>query len=123
MIEGFGVDLADVARIQGALRQKGFESRVFGKPEIAYCRSAKGLRIYERFAARFAAKEAFVKACGGLFPGFRFRDVCVKNNRGGRPRLCCRVPRSGMSKAVFISRFHILPKVPWPLSSLKRILK
>ena len=63
MIIGIGCDLAEVSRIKRALGMKGFAARVFTQREQDYC-MARGVQAYASFAARFAAKEAFVKAVG-----------------------------------------------------------
>lgn len=63
MIIGIGCDLAEVSRIKRALGMKGFAARVFTQREQDYCQ-ARGAQAYASFAARFAAKEAFVKAVG-----------------------------------------------------------
>jgi holo-[acyl-carrier protein] synthase len=67
MIIGTGVDLAEVGRIQKALEDPRtgvrFRDRVFTPKEIAYCESRRRGK-YESYAARFAAKEAVMKALG-----------------------------------------------------------
>jgi len=63
-----------------------FEQRVFTDAEIRYCRSKPN--VDERFAARFAAKEAALKALGtGWRGGIRWRDVEVRREPGGRPTI------------------------------------
>jgi len=88
MIVGSGIDIAEVPRIAEAIERHGqrFLKRVFTENEIAYCDS-KANRI-ERYAARFAAKEAGMKAIGtGWNHGVRWRDVEVCRQPGGRPTL------------------------------------
>ncbi|MEX2262759.1 MAG: holo-[acyl-carrier-protein] synthase [Bryobacteraceae bacterium] len=88
MILGTGIDLAEVDRIRQAIEKYGrrFVERVFTPGEIAYAES-KANR-YERFAARFAAKEAGMKAIGtGWKRGVRWRDFEVGRLPGGRPVL------------------------------------
>jgi len=88
MIVGSGIDIAEVLRIAEAIQRHGqrFLHRVFTEREIAYCDS-KANRI-ERYAARFAAKEAGMKALGtGWNHGVRWRDVEVCRQPGGRPTL------------------------------------
>ena len=88
MIVGSGIDIAEVPRIAEAIQRHGerFLHRVFTEGEIAYCDS-KANRI-ERYAARFAAKEAGMKALGtGWNHGVRWRDVEVCRQPGGRPTL------------------------------------
>ena len=88
MIVGTGIDIAEVPRIAEAIQRHGqrFLHRVFTEGEIAYCDS-KANRI-ERYAARFAAKEAGMKALGtGWNHGVRWRDVEVCRVPGGRPTI------------------------------------
>ncbi len=88
MIVGMGIDVAEVPRIDEALNRHGdrFRQRVFTDGEINYCES-KANRA-ERYAARFAAKEAAMKALGtGWNHGVRWRDIEVSRRPGGRPTL------------------------------------
>jgi holo-[acyl-carrier protein] synthase len=88
MIVGTGIDIAEVPRIRAAIERHGerFLQRVFTRGEIQYCES-KANRV-ERYAARFAAKEAGMKALGtGWNHGVRWRDLEVARNPGGRPAL------------------------------------
>jgi len=88
MIVGTGIDVVEVPRMAAAIERFGdrFLHRVFTQDEIRYCQS-KANRI-ERFAARFAAKEAGMKALGtGWNHGVRWRDVEVQRQPGGRPAL------------------------------------
>ena len=63
MIFGIGTDLIEVARIAEKMEKKaGFKELVFSADEIIYC-EARTFK-YEHYAARFAAKEAFLKALG-----------------------------------------------------------
>jgi holo-[acyl-carrier protein] synthase len=88
MIVGTGIDITEVPRIAAAIEKHGerFLRRVYTENEIKYCDS-KANRM-ERFAARFAAKEAAMKALGtGWNNGVRWRDVEVCRQPGGRPTL------------------------------------
>lgn len=88
MIVGTGVDLCEVSRLQQAIERYGarFTNRVFTEKESAYAES-KANR-YERYAARFAAKEAAMKALGtGWRGGVAWRDFEVTNLTSGRPTL------------------------------------
>jgi len=86
MIIGTGIDIAEVPRIREAIERFGerFLQRIFTPGEIRYCDS-KANRV-ERYAARFAAKEAAMKALGtGWNHGVRWRDCEVVRMPGGRP--------------------------------------
>src|ERR1700674_4321452 len=88
MIVGTGIDIAEVARIRPSIERFGdrFVERVYTPGEIRYC-DAKANRA-ERYAARFAAKEAAMKALGtGWSRGVRWRDLEVSRQPGGRPTL------------------------------------
>jgi holo-[acyl-carrier protein] synthase len=88
MIVGTGIDIAEVPRIREAIERHGqrFLHRIFTEGEIQYCES-KANRV-ERYAARFAAKEAGMKAIGtGWNHGVRWRDIEVARKPGGRPTL------------------------------------
>ena len=88
MILGTGVDLAEVGRIREAIARHGerFTGRIYTTAEIAYVES-KANR-FERYAGRFAAKEAGMKAIGtGWKRGVRWQDFEVSNLPSGRPTL------------------------------------
>jgi holo-[acyl-carrier protein] synthase len=88
MIVGTGVDIAEVPRIAQSIARFGdrFLRRIYTDGEIRYCDS-KANRI-ERYAARFAAKEAAMKALGtGWNHGVRWRDIEVARKPGSRPTI------------------------------------
>jgi holo-[acyl-carrier protein] synthase len=88
MIVGSGIDLCEVPRIEHAIARYGqrFLERIFTPREIAYA-NRKANRG-ERYAARFAAKEAGMKALGtGWTGGIAWRDFEVANLPSGRPTL------------------------------------
>jgi holo-[acyl-carrier protein] synthase len=88
MIVGTGVDLAEVPRVRHLVERFGrrFVERVYTAAEIAYVE--RKANRYERFAARFAAKEAGMKAIGtGWRHGVTWQDFEVANLRSGKPTL------------------------------------
>ncbi len=88
MIVGTGVDLCEVDRMRQAIERHGkrFVDRVFTERESAY--AERKANRYERYAARFAAKEAGMKALGtGWRGGLGWRDLEVTNLPSGRPTL------------------------------------
>jgi holo-[acyl-carrier protein] synthase len=90
-IVGTGIDICEVARVRQAIDRFGqrFVKRVFTEAERAYCESKRN-RI-ERYAARFAAKEAAMKAIGtGLRRGVSWQDFEVGREPGGRPTIVIR---------------------------------
>ncbi len=88
MIVGTGIDMIEVPRIAASIERFGerFLQRVFTAGEIRYCDS-KANRA-ERYAARFAAKEAGMKAIGtGWRGGLAWTDIEVRREPSGRPTL------------------------------------
>jgi len=90
MIVGIGVDLAEVDRIRDALERPAtgerFRDRVYTPGEQAYCERRR--RKYESYAARFAAKEAVMKALGrGWSREIGWTEIEVMRERGGRPTI------------------------------------
>src|ERR1700676_2922180 len=88
VIAGIGIDLAEVDRIRKAIERHGrrFIDRIYTAGEIAYVE--RKANRYERYAARFAAKEAGMKAIGtGWRRGVRWQDFEVANLPSGRPTL------------------------------------
>jgi holo-[acyl-carrier protein] synthase len=88
LIVGLGVDIAEVDRIEAAIRRRGqaFLQRVFTPAEIAFCERHRNK--YERYAGRFAAKEAAMKALGtGWRHGVRWLDIEVVRLPSGKPTL------------------------------------
>jgi holo-[acyl-carrier protein] synthase len=83
-----GVDIAEVHRIQGAIERHGevFLRRVYTPREREYCEQFRNK--YERYAGRFAAKEAAMKALGtGWRRGVRWVDLEIVREPSGRPTL------------------------------------
>jgi len=88
MIVGLGLDIAEIDRIEAAITRHGapFLERLFTPAEIAYCERFKNR--YERYAGRFAVKEAAMKALGtGWSRGVRWRDIEVMREPSGKPGL------------------------------------
>ena len=108
MVVGTGIDLVEIARIRRAVERHGdrFLNRVFTADERAYCLR---LRYPERhLAARFAAKEAALKALGtGVSLGIRWRDVEVRRGRAGRPEIEFHNVAAEMMAAVAATTAHL----------------
>ena len=88
MIVGTGIDIAEVDRIAQSIARFGrrFKERVFTADEIRYCESKANKA--ERYAARFAAKEAGMKAIGtGWSRGVTWQNIEVRRLPGGRPTI------------------------------------
>ena len=85
-ILGNGVDIVDNIRIKKSIRNNNFIKRIYSNDEIRASKNVKNKINF--FAKRFAAKEAFVKSLGtGFRNGINFKDISVKNNNLGKPKL------------------------------------
>ncbi len=108
MILGLGTDVADIARIRRALERHGeaFYARVCTPEERMYCVAAADPS--ERLAARWAAKEAVMKALGtGWTQGIRFPDIEVRRDEHGAPRLFLSGVASEQAARRGIIRWHL----------------
>ncbi len=108
MIVGTGIDIVEVPRVGHSIERFGerFLSRVFTAAEIRYC-EAKANRV-ERFAARFAAKEAAMKAIGtGLRGGITWKDFEVGREPGGRPTLLLHGKAARVAEGLGVRRSHL----------------
>jgi holo-[acyl-carrier protein] synthase len=87
MIVGTGIDIIEVSRIGEKLaKENGFTSKVFSKHEIELCNMLANAD--QHYAARFAAKEAFLKATGlGLTAGYDLHEIEIVNNQAGKPEI------------------------------------
>jgi holo-[acyl-carrier protein] synthase len=88
LIVGLGIDIAEIDRMEAAIARHGAPilERLFTPAEVAYCESHKNR--FERYAGRFAAKEAAMKALGtGWSRGVRWRDIEVSREPSGKPTL------------------------------------
>ncbi|HVM88379.1 MAG TPA: holo-ACP synthase [Puia sp.] len=87
MILGVGIDMIEVERVAEKIgKEKGFRESVFSGNEINYCESKANK--FEHYAARFAAKEAFLKAAGtGWTSGSAFHEIEIMHNAKGQPEL------------------------------------
>lgn len=90
-IAGTGVDLIEVERLQRALEKPRtgarLRARLFTVGEVAYCESRRRAR-FQSYAARFAAKEAAMKALGtGWNRNVGWRDIEVTRERGRAPQI------------------------------------
>lgn len=85
-LAGIGVDMVEIARMEKVLaRRPNFVTRVFTKEERTYC--DRMARPAQHYAARFAAREAVLKALGtGFSQGIGFADVSVVRNEMGQPQ-------------------------------------
>jgi holo-[acyl-carrier protein] synthase len=109
MIIAIGTDAIEVERIARAVDHpqwgERFRQRIFTTGEIAYC--LKRARYAESFAARFAAKEAVMKALGtGYGRGVWWRDIEVVRDRG-RPGIVLYNGALARAEAIGATRWHL----------------
>lgn len=103
---GLGIDAVDIARFREVLaRRPGMASRLFTDGERSY---ASGLRDpAPSLAARFAAKEAVMKALGVGIGAFRWQDVEVVRDSSGRPSLLLRGAAATLSDRKGVGKWHL----------------
>lgn len=108
-ILGHGIDLVDTARIARLLSEHDdrFLDRVFTAGERGYCEDGGKNRL-QRYAARFAAKEAVLKVLGtGWSGGIAWTDVEVLKDPGGRPCVALHGEAAAIAKRLGIERWHL----------------
>ena len=93
MICGIGIDIVEIDRIKDAVQKWGdkFLRKIFNENEIAYC--YKNKNPFQCLAARFAAKEAFIKALSGPEAGGRtpnLTDIAILSHPSGKPYITVR---------------------------------
>jgi holo-[acyl-carrier protein] synthase len=105
-VVGVGVDLCEVERMRRTLaRTAGFADRVFTPAEQDYCRRARDPS--ERFAARFAAKEAVLKALGAGLGACPFTDIEVVRARSGAPSVLLHGAAAELAARRGVSAWHV----------------
>src|SRR2546422_1000977 len=107
VILGIGVDVVAIERISRSLAEGGkFEEQVFTEEECAACASrADRARV---LAARFAAKEAGLKALGtGWAQGLSFQQVEVVDGEGGRSELRLNGAAAERARALGVGHMHV----------------
>lgn len=110
MAVGIGVDVVDLERFESVLqRRASFVDRVFTDDERAYCDRAKGsAQRCQRYAARFAAKEAVMKALGCGLGAYGFHDVAVaRDDESGEPALVVGGKAAVLADERGVTRWHL----------------
>lgn len=107
MIIGIGTDIIEVARIEKVMsRDTGFRDKIFTEGEIAYCEPKRNK--YQHYAARFSAKEAFLKAVGtGWRFGVRFADIDVYHDEMGQPHIRTSGVAKELTERLSVSKIHV----------------
>ncbi|MDP1620976.1 MAG: holo-ACP synthase [Bacteroidales bacterium] len=107
MIYGIGTDIIEVARIEKVMqRDIGFRDKIFTPGEIEYCETKR--YKYQNYAARFSAKEAFLKAIGtGWRFGVRFGDIDIFHDELGKPHIRTTGIAKELTDRLSISKIHV----------------
>ncbi len=107
MILGIGTDIIEVGRIRKVMeRDTGFREKIFTPQEIAYCESRKFK--YQHYAARFSAKESFLKAIGtGWRYGIRFGEIEVVHDPLGKPEINLYGKAKEWCEKEAVSKIHV----------------
>jgi len=110
-IVGIGVDVIEVERVERALTRPAtanrFRQRVFTESEIIYCES-RGRPRYQSYAARFAAKEAVMKAVGtGWNRNVGWSEIEVVRQRGHAPAIMLHGKAAQFARSCNVARFHL----------------
>ncbi len=107
MIQGIGTDIVEVKRIgDKLLRNEAFKTHVFSAAEIAYCEKQKIPPVH--FAARWAVKEAYLKAYGLRFIGnHRLHEIETIHNEDGKPSVKLNGQSAVMHEVKKLGRIHV----------------
>ena len=108
MIQGIGIDIVEIEKLREAIKRgkERFTRRVFTNLEIDY--SNRKRSRYQHFAARFATKEAFMKALGtGWQNGIRWRDIETINDRLGKPNLNLFGKAKELASEMKVKKIHV----------------
>lgn len=105
MIIGIGIDIIEIRRIERALSPR-FIERVFSQREIEYCELSRRI---EKYAARFAAKEAARKAIGAGTPvtALSWHDVEILSSPEGAPQIIFHGRAAELVKKMRVTRAHV----------------
>lgn len=106
MVIGVGCDIIEIGRMAKALERQAFIRRVFAASEIAYCQS-RGKQAAASFAARFAAKEAVLKALGTGLRGGELTEIVVTNDALGQPQVELSGYHLQLARTKGAARIHI----------------
>lgn len=108
MIVAIGIDLVEVSRLEEVFARRGdrFRARVFTEGEINYCESLASR--FASYAARFAAKEAVMKALGtGWSEGVGWKDIEVVSEPGGAPAIKLHKRALDRMREIGATRVHV----------------
>ncbi len=106
MIIGTGIDIIEISRIKEAIKRQTFVHRVFTVGEQQYCES-KGVQKASSYAARFAGKEAVMKAFGTGLAGGSLQDIEILLNEKGCPYVNLSGKFAELAKELGATSVHI----------------
>ena len=106
MIIGIGVDLVSIEKMAESIKSDAFKRKVFTPTEIKSCESV--VNIAERYAGKFAAKEAFMKAIGkGIRQEVWFTQIEILNHETGAPHIQVHGKAERVFLALGVKNIHI----------------
>ncbi len=108
MIEGIGIDIVEVPRIEKAVKRLGFAflKRIFTDNEIKNSKKRKW--PYQYLAARFATKEAVFKALNdGLNGSISWRNIEILNDKTGKPKVTLYGKAKKLQQKKRVDKIHV----------------
>ena len=105
MILGIGTDIVEIKRIEALSKRQGFEEKLYTAGELEYARECG--HYHSALAARFAAKEAVVKALGHGFGGWPPQDVEVGKRALGLPYIILHGEAKAFAEKLGVSHLHV----------------
>jgi len=106
MIVGIGIDMVEVERIRSAVANKHFCDKVYTANEQDYCKR-RGQGAAQSYAARFAGKEAILKALGTGFRGGSFLDMEIFHDELGAPQVILSGHVAETAKEKGVTKIHL----------------
>ena len=106
MIIGTGIDIIEISRMKAAIIRQSFVHRVFTAREEQYCES-RGVQKAASYAARFAGKEAVMKAFGTGLAGGTLQDIEIILNEKGCPHVELSGQFATLAKEIGVTAIHI----------------
>ena len=107
MVKGIGTDIVNIERIKGSIAKfkEKFQSKIFTSEEWDYCWNKKN--PYPSLAARFAAKEAVLKALGTGKGKIKWLDIEIKLDIQGKPNINLYGLAAEIARSQYISNFSL----------------
>lgn len=106
MILGIGTDIIEIGRVKSALERPGFAERIFTAAEREYC-EGRGAQRFASYAARFAGKEAVLKAFGTGLSSGSWQDVEILPDEAGRPTVRLSGHFAGLASGQGVTVVHV----------------